>query len=131
MDPAAVRGARPRSAGDAGDRLRRPILAPYQLPRGWRRGPITGARADSKAIASDLDLESMMAGRAILWREAEQVLRLQFGAELLDGFLKAFEPGERKCDSTSAFGERLRGVGFSEADEFSDAAQEINALFRS
>lgn len=71
----------------------------------------------------------MMAARAILRREAEHVLRLQFGSELLDGFLEALESRERECDSASAFRERQCGVGLPQPDELSDATQDVNALF--
>jgi len=105
-------------------------LAKLRLLAGWRHGPITGPRADSKISAVDSDFETMIAARGIVWREAEQVLRVQFGAELLDRFLKAFEPRERECGPTGALRQRLDGVGFPEPDEFSHATQDVNALFR-
>jgi hypothetical protein len=66
----------------------------------------------------------------IIGNKAQYVLRVQFGAELLDRFLEAFEARERQQGAAGALCKRLRGVRLSKPAEFAQGGFEIDALVR-
>ena len=62
--------------------------------------------------------------------EANNILHVQFGSELLDRILERLLLGERERCPSGAFRQYLCGVRLMETREFADAAKNINLLFR-